>query len=337
MTRKLLMFSAVFLGAVLLAPTHAIAAQQLIDTFTVPYASIDDVSSSVSLKPGVDYTLEVSGTGRQAHPDGSAECDALYCIASDTGQPYTRDMLTFSTDGGDMGGLAQVGGKTDGDIPYDPGHTYSVPMKPDFEQVTGKLRVDSHGPGAACGKDGLTCEGDFTVKIYGPGTAGGDSDPAVKRLQRALQRLGLYSGPVDGKNDGQVKDAIKRFQRRVGLPVDGDCEARCRKALGEAVDLDDPALPPGAAPKARRTVKELQRDLQKLGFYKGPIDGQNDDALKSAVKAFQRDVGIAADGRCTARCQFELIERLFKSKPRSGASLEVHASHQVREPDGLVR
>ncbi len=49
----------------------------------------------------------------------------------------------------------------------------------------------------------------------------GKSGPVVKKLQEALQNLGLYTGPLDGVYDVEVSDAIKAFQKVCGYTADG--------------------------------------------------------------------------------------------------------------------
>jgi N-acetylmuramoyl-L-alanine amidase len=43
-------------------------------------------------------------------------------------------------------------------------------------------------------------------------------------------------------------------------------------------------------------VRALQRALRALGFYTGPIDGGYGPKTQQAVSAFQRSVGLTADG-----------------------------------------
>ena len=43
-------------------------------------------------------------------------------------------------------------------------------------------------------------------------------------------------------------------------------------------------------------VRQIQRKLQSLGFYKGSVDGIYGTQTKNAVLAFQRSCGITADG-----------------------------------------
>src|SRR4051794_9964588 len=63
-----------------------------------------------------------------------------------------------------------------------------------------------------------------------PAFAVGNPDTAA--LQVALRARGLYTGTVDGERGPATTRAIKRFQRRAGLPVDGVAGPATRKALG---------------------------------------------------------------------------------------------------------
>lgn len=184
--------------------------------------------------------------------------------------------------------------------------TFKFILSADGLSFTGDWEYSTGGCGTACGWNGDCFSGPCKDNKASVPTA------AVRRLQGDLGRLGLYSGPLDGRDSTELEAAVKTFQRRVGLHIDGDCDQRCRAALNKALGLDDPKLPPGAAPKAPRTVKELQRDLKKLGFYSGPLDGRNDAGLKGAVKRFQLDAGIAANGKCGARCQFAIVKALTR-------------------------
>ncbi len=43
-------------------------------------------------------------------------------------------------------------------------------------------------------------------------------------------------------------------------------------------------------------VRIIQSKLSKLGFYRGPTNGRYDSASRAAVRAFQADYGMPADG-----------------------------------------
>jgi Ca-activated chloride channel family protein len=60
----------------------------------------------------------------------------------------------------------------------------------------------------------------------------GDSGREVEDLQRNLQRLNVYSGPIDGIFDAEVTEAVKAYQRQQNLDDDGVVGPRTMKKLG---------------------------------------------------------------------------------------------------------
>lgn len=54
----------------------------------------------------------------------------------------------------------------------------------------------------------------------------------VEDLQRKLAASGLYAGPVDGRYDDEVRDAVSAFQRAQGLSADGIAGPATLRALG---------------------------------------------------------------------------------------------------------
>jgi len=63
----------------------------------------------------------------------------------------------------------------------------------------------------------------------------GDSGDKVKALQVRLASLGYYTGKLDGKFGKGTQEAVKLFQARNGLAVDGKVGARTQLKL----DSDD--------------------------------------------------------------------------------------------------
>lgn len=59
----------------------------------------------------------------------------------------------------------------------------------------------------------------------------GDTGYEVERLQAALKTEGLYKGPVDGKFGPEVAAAVREFQQRSQLAVDGVAGPRTMQAL----------------------------------------------------------------------------------------------------------
>jgi hypothetical protein len=66
-------------------------------------------------------------------------------------------------------------------------------------------------------------------------------------------------------------------------------------------------------------VVELQKSLQKLGYYSGSIDGTFGSQTQSAVKAFQKKNGLASDGVAGAKTNAALARQSgLKLSSRSG-------------------
>lgn len=51
-------------------------------------------------------------------------------------------------------------------------------------------------------------------------------DPLVMRIQKGLAKAGFYGGPANGRLNAQTRTAIRAYQRRVGLRVDGRASQR---------------------------------------------------------------------------------------------------------------
>jgi peptidoglycan hydrolase-like protein with peptidoglycan-binding domain len=70
------------------------------------------------------------------------------------------------------------------------------------------------------------------------------------------------------------------------------------------------SAPPGSDIPATATIIVVQGDLTFLGFYTGPIDGIAGDETQAAITAFQKDVGIDADGQYGPQTDAAMAETL---------------------------
>jgi peptidoglycan hydrolase-like protein with peptidoglycan-binding domain len=61
-----------------------------------------------------------------------------------------------------------------------------------------------------------------------------------------------------------------------------------------------------ASPLAVQSIKDVQEQLAKKGYRPGKPDGQLGPRTCRAVLAFQKDAGMAADGRVDQKLQNEL-------------------------------
>jgi len=94
-----------------------------------------------------------------------------------------------------------------------------------LQQLSQAIRTDSspaiYAMGVGAGKIRL-----FPTTAPAPGAAAQSgmfmlSLDDAKRLQRALKRRGLYTGPIDGALGENSYRAIRRYQRSMGKPVTG--------------------------------------------------------------------------------------------------------------------
>jgi peptidoglycan hydrolase-like protein with peptidoglycan-binding domain len=119
--------------------------------------------------------------------------------------------------------------------------------------------------------------------------------PQVAGLQVALRAHGVYGGRVDAVRGPRTVRAVKVFQRRSGLFVDGVAGRNTRRALGR---LGRPlfgkrVIRPGAV---GWDVSVLQFLLARQGFRVGSFDGGFGPRTAEATRAFQGWVGLGRDG-----------------------------------------
>lgn len=72
----------------------------------------------------------------------------------------------------------------------------------------------------------------------------GSSGPDVKKVQATLNRWGYYTGPIDGYYSGKTQQAVKNFQRKNGLRVDGVVGPQTWSAMGFAAGGQSPRYVP---------------------------------------------------------------------------------------------
>ncbi len=138
----------------------------------------------------------------------------------------------------------------------------------------------------------------------------GDEGLDVKYVMQRLYNLGYYNKTVDEKFGHGMLAAVKAFQKKNSLAVDGDVGAKTLAVLfsDAALDADD-AIPP--KPEEPRTtlkkgdsgedVKAVQIRLASLGYYTGKLDGKFGSGMQTAVRLFQARNGLTVDGKVGPR------------------------------------
>ena len=130
----------------------------------------------------------------------------------------------------------------------------------------------------------------------------GDRGDAVAEVRRRLIGLGLAAQAAGRPEvfDDQLATAVRDFQQRRGLSVDGVVGPSTYRALDEARwRLGDRVLTHVAGSlMSGDDVVALQQRLLELGFPVGRVDGRFGARTETSVREFQRNVGLQPDGTC---------------------------------------
>ena len=157
----------------------------------------------------------------------------------------------------------------------------------------------------------------------------GAHGPTVRALQRELRSRG-FRVAVDGIYGTGTRRAVARFQRRVGIRINGIVDRPLLWWLGLSVcDLPGPTTARGAAGGTLRLgsygpqVCALQRALARSGEPVA-VDGGYGPRTRAAVRRAQRRLGLRPDGVADARLRARLRARPGPVTPK-GALLSVGA------------
>lgn len=122
----------------------------------------------------------------------------------------------------------------------------------------------------------------------------------IKQVQIALANLGFYSGKIDGKFGSKTLEALMNFQSARGLTVNGKLDNATLSALGVTIKpakriilANNLKLKLGHRGK---NVTALQKELKRLGYYGGKIDGKFEQKTFLAVCRFQVNNSLRVDG-----------------------------------------
>jgi N-acetylmuramoyl-L-alanine amidase len=147
---------------------------------------------------------------------------------------------------------------------------------------------------------------------------------AVVEVRRILAGLGLLSNAeplAAGTFDHATELAVRHFQQRRGISVDGTVGGETYAALQAAQwRLGDRLL--SFHPSfflVGDDVTALQQQLLEMGYDLGRADGIFGPATDRALRSFQRDYGLHADGICgpaTLRALTQLRRRVVGGRPQ---------------------
>jgi N-acetylmuramoyl-L-alanine amidase len=164
----------------------------------------------------------------------------------------------------------------------------------------------------------------------------GDHGQAVAEIRERLVLLGLASAGAGGRHadpgafDAPLDRAVRAFQQQRGLSADGIVGPSTYRVLEEARwRLGDRLLTHVAGNVlAGDDVLTLQQRLLDLGFKVGKVDGRFGHQTEQAVRDFQRNVGVPADGTCGPAT----LKALTRLAPivRGGSPNAMRAEERIR-------
>ena len=159
----------------------------------------------------------------------------------------------------------------------------------------------------------------------------GDTGLDVKYVMQRLYDLGYYNKKADEKFGNGMLAAVKAFQKKNGLAVDGAVGKKSLAILFSDGVLDADDLIPAPEPEPLKLpykygdkgseIKTVQEALLALGYKTGKADGVFGKNTRDAVKLFQARNGMTVDGKVGQRT----LDRLFDGSavPAEGAAAPV--------------
>lgn len=127
----------------------------------------------------------------------------------------------------------------------------------------------------------------------------GDVGSDVRVLQQLLKIVGLFPGSITGSFDTTTENAVLSFQEEYGLDPDGIVDSEVWNYLLEAtagISAQDTGLPILEIGDSGEDVSLLQEQLATTLYYNDDITGEFDSLTEDAVKVFQLNNQILANG-----------------------------------------
>ncbi len=177
----------------------------------------------------------------------------------------------------------------------------------------------------------------------------GSEGDAVRALQKRLKELGYLSGTPDGSYGIITEAAVIAFQQRNGLTADGKAGTATLGRIYSSEAIKNGGSPVSTAAESSastsagngqdtagisssgyvtlelgsegETVKRLQTELKRLGYYNGSVDGRFGESTKAAVMAYQLRNNLTVDGKAgpaTQRSLYRSSDQVAYSALRVG-------------------
>lgn len=147
----------------------------------------------------------------------------------------------------------------------------------------------------------------------------------VKEVQTMLKAIGLYTGEITGSIGSKTDAAIRSFQKKYGLTVDGIPGTQTISKLA-SVYLQSGTSTASGVNLSVETVRSAQTMLKALGYYYGDITGSIGTKTETAIRSFQSKYALTVDGIPGTQTMAKLSELYAGTSSLSGASLQLGAT-----------
>nr|MBR4281823.1 peptidoglycan-binding protein [Clostridia bacterium] len=256
-------------------------------------------------------TIVTATATPKPNTDGSVNADSGYQLLQNGS---TGDHVTALQEA--LIELGYLKGKADGKYGSGTATAVSNLQKKNGYPATGKADANLQAlifSGKPLNISGKKTEVKTLPAIDGLTVRSGDKGIIVRSIQSMLEMKG-YSVSVTGTYDTKTVSAVKAFQQKNGLKADGICGEDTQELLFGS-GLDSAATPtpkPTASPtplpeleKPRSTVRKgssgsdarlVQQRLIDLKYLSGKADGKFGAQSVEALKDFQQNNGLVADG-----------------------------------------
>ena len=175
----------------------------------------------------------------------------------------------------------------------------------------------------------------------------GDEADEVATIQTALTELGLYSADITGHFGEKTETAVKKFQKKYAFETNGIvdedvfdelCKAAGMSASGSSSSSSS-SSGSGSSSASSSTllkagdestaVRQLQENLTALGYYSGSITGHFGSITQEAVKKFQRQNGLSADGIVGSKTLDAISSKMSGNSSSSSGSSSSSSSYSA--------
>lgn len=139
----------------------------------------------------------------------------------------------------------------------------------------------------------------------------GDRGDAVMDLQRRMRSFGVFEGKATGVFDAKTESAVRDFQSKAGIIVDGVAGPQTLSAIRQHTTFVQDGFETAAKKgQSGADVKNAERMLKDLGITPGTVDGEFDQKTANAVKSFRAGDASLPDGaRIDARTFAKMREQ----------------------------